>query len=187
MALTGYVILGVDPASSRGATVFDGTRFHRLRSGEIAGHVLRSPNTLVCWDAPLTGPPNEASQCFEGDLCTRVIEKYVGGGEVRWTDDEGHLVPRSQSWRPKSTSAEAPPKGISVRGFAGLSHWTITRRVLGLPRVGPYDAPLEALPARLLVGASASPPPPDPERPSVVEVHPAVGLWLWLRGVEGVD
>lgn len=187
MATTEYVVLGVDPASSKGATVFDGSAFRHLWPGEVASHLLGSQDALLCWDAPLTGPPSESAQSFEGDLCTRVIEKYLGGGEVRWTDAAGHPLPRTLAWKPAEGRDATPPTGISVRGFSGLSHWTVTRRVLGLPRVGPLDKPLEELPARLLVSRSIAPPHPDPRRPSVVEVHPAVALWLWLRDVGDVD
>ncbi|MDE0033344.1 MAG: hypothetical protein OXU75_09450 [Deltaproteobacteria bacterium] len=73
------------------------------------------------------------------------------------------------------------PAGISVRPYSGCQHWTITRSLLGLPRTGCYDQDFEQLPFRLL-------PAPDDEqnnRPSVVEVHPAVAAWLWCKNCRG--
>ncbi|MBN2801155.1 MAG: DUF429 domain-containing protein [Deltaproteobacteria bacterium] len=169
-----YNVLGIDPASSKLSTVFDGTSFHEVPPGSLRDVVCASPDTLICWDAPLTGPPDEVESIYEGDLCTRVVEKYLGGGVVRWSQRP------AGAWRPQRGSA--PPKapaGISVLGFAGLTHWTISRRTLGLPRVGPFDAALTELPARLITEGGAQPPAPDERRPSVVEVHPAVALWLW--------
>ncbi len=170
-----YNVLGIDPASSKLSTVFDGTSFDEVLPGVLRGVVCAAPDTLICWDAPLTGPPDEVESIYEGDLCTRVVEKYLGGGVVRWS------LRRAGTWRPQRGSAPSKaPAGISVLGFAGLTHWTITRRTLGLPRVGPFDAALTELPARLITEGGAQPPAPDERRPSVVEVHPAVALWLWL-------
>jgi len=56
----------------------------------------------------------------------------------------------------------------------------LSRSFIGHPRVGPYDAPEDALPFHLM----ASNPPPRSGR-WVVEVHPAVVIWPWCRGVRG--
>lgn len=61
--------------------------------------------------------------------------------------------------------------------FSGCPHWALTRCLLGLPRVGQFDMPVESLPFQLATC--------NDERPvygrHVVEVHPAVALWLWCR------
>src|SRR5580704_8258854 len=70
-------------------------------------------NVLVAWDAPLTGPPDPESWTNGQDLTIRKIERF-------FRNDPLYKV----------------PKGISVLGYSGCSHWTITRRLLGLHRVG---------------------------------------------------
>ena len=53
-------VLAIDPAPRRKSTVFDGTDFLK-KSGDALRAYLNEPGspmheTLVCWDAPLTGP-----------------------------------------------------------------------------------------------------------------------------------
>lgn len=116
-------------------------------------HYLRClpNNVLIAWDAPLTGPPDLDAWTDRWDLTTRPIERFFGKG-----------------------GPFPAPVGISVRSYCGCPHWTITRRLLGLPRVGRYDAK-DGLPFMLVTS--------NRDRPSqgrhVVEVHPAVALWRW--------
>ena len=70
-----------------------------------------------------------------------------------------------------------PPDGISIRGYGGCPHWTISRSLLGLPRLGPYDLGYAELPYDLLPSTRR----PDDERPCVAEIHPGVAAWLWCR------
>jgi len=119
----------------------------------------KSDSVLLAWDAPLTGPadPDSAeagarNKELNTDFTTRVIEQVYGNGD--WKPDEG----------------------ISVQGYAGCQHWALTRNLLGLPRVGPYDKKAEDLPFNLLVEK-----PDDWNGQNVVEVHPALAMWLWLR------
>jgi hypothetical protein len=114
---------------------------------------------LIAWDAPLTGP-RDPDKPFtnDQDLTIRSIEKFFRKG--------GPLD---------------PPKGIATLGYGSCPHWTITRALLGLPRVGQYDAKA-GLPFNLVTD--------DEDRPNegrhVVEVHPAVALWLWCKA-DGYD
>ena len=152
-------VVSVDPApgSNNVSTVFDGEQFLKIPTHRMRGFLDDlGPETLLCWDAPLTGPIDSTSAGrSKGDFTQRVIEAFF--------------------MRPKTGLKDATPTGISVGGYAGLQHWTITRSVLGLPRVGPYCVDYHALPFHLL---------PDPthrrsRRPQVVEMHPAVAAWLW--------
>jgi hypothetical protein len=116
-------------------------------------HYLRNlpEDVLIAWDAPLTGPPDPDVWTDRWDLTTRQIERFFG----------------------KGGPFPAPP-GISVRSYCGCPHWTISRRLLGLPRIGQFDAKT-GLPF-ILVSSNRN-------RPSrgrhVVEVHPALALWRW--------
>ena len=148
-------VLGVDPAPSFGGHVFDGC-YRRASTTRLAEELCGLGNTqasLHCWDAPLTGPPDPAvTSDRRGAFTKRPIETFF----------------TKQQWGFKV------PDGIAVQGFAGCQHWTISRHMLGLPRVGPWDAEWSTLPFNLLTN----------ERPTsrghyVVEVHPALALWLW--------
>ena len=108
---------------------------------------------LLCWDAPLTGPFDIANPgTNDGDFTKRPIERF-------FSSRKGIKV----------------PKGISVLGYGACPHWTISRSLLGLPRVGEFDIPEAQLPFRLITH-------PDhvaADDPSVVEIHPALAAWLW--------
>ena len=160
-------VIGIDPAPSKKSTVFDGTVFLPLNANELKKYLddLRKSeeSVLICWDAPLTGPRNPDAKAEEiilkKDYSQRKIESFF----------------RS----PKN--GMKTPKGISVMGYSGCPHWTITRGLLGLPRVGPYDTPVQNLPFQLLASEQDKKILlDDPRRKCVVEVHPAVALWLWL-------
>lgn len=165
--------VGIDPApSSKGSAIVEylaGESPAKIRLRRNVSHPeLRAdlcrwksehPSVLIAWDAPLTGPQDpEANEAggsgvhSRADFTMRDIEK-----EIR---DE---IPDEV-------------EGISVVGYAGCPHWTITRNLLGLPRVGPFDREWDALPYSLLWAR--------PEFWSghyVLEVHPAVALWAWLK------
>lgn len=146
-------VIGIDVGPAKGGHVCDGEAVHAKTPAELYDYLVNLPDdVLVAWDAPLTGPPDPDKALRTGDLTCRQIERFF------------------------RTGAFKPPKGISVRTYSELSHWTISRRLLGLPRVGPYDAKAE-LPFRLVVD--------DRPRPArgrhVVEVHPGVALWRWCK------
>ena len=153
-------VSGIDPAPRRGLTVFDGAD-HDIKLEESAAFVAdlaSDDDLLVCWDAPLTGPPSSV----------------VGGAAAKGADLTQRPI---ESFFSRAGTGFKTPPGISVQGYAGCAHWTITRNLLGLPRVGRFDAPDESLPFHLLT---------DHDQRSVagrcvVEVHPALALWLWCR------
>ena len=153
-------VCGIDPAPKKGLTVFDGSD-HAIAledSAAFMAGLAREDDLLVSWDAPLTGPPSSV----------------VGGSAARGAAFTQRPI---ESFFSRAATGFKTPKGISVQGYSGCPHWTITRNLLGLPRVGRFDAPDESLPFRLLAEPS--------QRPAhgrrVVEVHPAVALWLWCR------
>ena len=153
-------VIGIDPAPKRGLQVFDGED-HGIPLQDAQAYLemlAGAVDILVTWDAPLLGPRTcvVAGESPEGsDLTQRPIESFFS----------------------RAATGFATPPGISVQGYAGCQHWTISRCLLGLPRVGPFDMPAEALPFRLIAR--------DDCRPvvgrNIVEVHPAVATWLWCR------
>lgn len=152
-------VVGVDPAPVKGLDVFDGHHrhvpLHEARS--LIDALKEQPNVLVCWDAPLTGPPTAV----------------VGGGTARGSDFSQRPI---ESFFSRGESGFKVPVGISIRGYSGCPHWALSRSLLGLPQVGPFDAQGSSLPLALV----ATDTPPTQGR-HVVEVHPAVALWLWTR------
>lgn len=148
-------VLGVDPAPRFGGHVFDG-HYRRVRTTRLAVELCGLRNTqpsLLCWDAPLTGPPEPTETSDRNGVFTkRPVEAFF----------------TQQRWRFRV------PDGISVLGYAGCQHWTISRHLLGLPRVGPWDTGWSDLPFELLTDG-----PPTGLGNYVVEVHPALALWLW--------
>lgn len=148
-------VVGIDPAPKSGGHVFDGN-YRSLSSLELNQYLqsLRAaPSTLICWDAPLTGPPDpEQPTGVASEFTKRPIEMFFT------RDQWGFKV----------------PTGISVLGYSGCAHWAISRHFLGLPRVGCWDRDWSELPFQLLTDQA-------PRSPGnyVVEVHPALALWLW--------
>ena len=154
-------VISIDPAPSKESTICDGKSFCEKKAPQLRTMLEGvGPNTLICWDAPLTGPQNpDQSGKVERDFSQRCIDGFFSQGATGFKT----------------------PAGISVRPYSGCSHWTITRSLLGLPRTGPHDAKYEDLPFHLLPGEDRR----EAPRPAVVETHPAVAAWLWCRRKSG--
>ena len=155
-------VIAVDPAPKKGGTVFDGVKYQNFKPIRLASYLeglAEEASVLVCWDAPLTGPsdPNHPGS-EDYDFTQRPIEQFFS----------------------RSATGFKAPKGISIRPYSGCPHWTISRALVGLPRVGPWDTIEEYLPFRLVAQNSL----PDQKRAFIVEVHPAVAAWLWCRDSE---
>ncbi len=157
-------VVSIDPAPSKPAVVFDG----QMRSIP-ASHVpafcamlSRQPDTLLCWDAPLTGPAlNAQPNGPAGSFSQRQIEKFFSRAETGFKT----------------------PAGISVLPYSGCPHWAITRASLGLPICGRFDREDRELPfrhttsnAEVVAGTAR-----------VIETHPAIAIWLWCRHLDPDD
>lgn len=113
-------VVSIDPAPSKNAVIFDG-RFHSRKPSELVEYCasISKPDTLLCWDAPLTGP-----ETVHGSFSQRQIEMFFSRAE----------------------SGFKAPKGISVLPYSGCPHWAISRACIGLPRCGNYDLAMDQLP-----------------------------------------
>lgn len=157
-------VIGIDPAPSKASHVVDsGSHPPEEMASEKLVEFLgdqreQNESLLVCWDAPLTGPAfpddEDHSRHWVGDHTKRPIEKFF-----------------SQKKGLKT------PKGISVQMYAGCSHWAFSQRVVGLPRTGPFMTHWSDLPFALV---TEDEPPRSPGH-YIVEVHPAVAIWMWVR------
>lgn len=128
-----------------------------------ANPVLTPFNTnscLVCWDAPLTGPPYPDAD-EPGTMTMRAIETTKSKDNTYF-----NVVAK---WAKENN-------GVALRPFSGLSHWVITRNLLGLPRTGIFDAPYADLPLYPVFKKEELP----HYRFAVTEVHPALAVAAWL-------
>ena len=159
-------VIAIDPAPGKESTVFEGTEYVQLSAKELREYVDTladaKESVLVCWDAPLTGPFDPANAgSYPFDFTKRAIERFFSLGETGFKT----------------------PDGISVLGYSACQHWTISRALLGLPRVGPYDKPENKLPLRLVTNSGDT----LRSRKSVVEIHPGLAAWLWCRSERCAD
>ena len=151
-------VIGIDPAPSKGLNIFDGYDKHvEIQQSRSYIKSLETRNdVLICWDAPLIGPP----------------ASVVLGGEA--TRESTFSQRPIESFFSREESGFKAPSGISTLPYSGCSHWAISRSLIGYPKTGPYD---KDPPFTLMSD--------DNKRPksglNVVEVHPALALWLWCR------
>ena len=113
-------VVSIDPAPSKPAVIFDG-KFSSVDATELVAHCssLALPGTLLCWDAPLTGPSST-----KGSFSQRLIEQFFS----------------------RTKTGFKTPRGISVLPYSGCPHWAISRACLGLPICGGHDLSGEQLP-----------------------------------------
>lgn len=151
-------VCGIDPAPKKGLSVFDG-QDHHIPLREARSYISSletASDLLICWDAPLTGPP-----------CV-----VVEGGEA---DGSAFSQRPIESFFSRAETGFKTPQGISVRGYSGCPHWALSRSLIGLPKTGPFDA--TTVPFQLISEDAQN----NIRGPHVVEVHPALALWLWCR------
>ena len=113
---------------------------------------------LICWDAPLTGPPLNSDGNLPGNpYSQRPIDSFFA--------------------KSKSTHFWGTHKvtGISVQNYSGCQHWAITQALLGYPQVS-NDCKRE-LHWELQTGETYS---RSSGGRDIAEVHPALALWLML-------
>ncbi len=146
-------VVGIDPAPKKHATLFERS------SGwsEIDAHLL--PQVIDKWPNS-----NGLLLCWDAPL---TVGGY-GSGRYYERDIERFFHNHKDFM---------VPEGISVLPFAGCSHWAVTHATFGLPKTGKWSFPLADLPFALRETGG----PPDQIGRFVVEVHPAVSLWLWCR------
>jgi hypothetical protein len=165
---SGWRVVGVDPAPKKPSTIcyFDGKSlvFAALKAHELLNFMndLKSEqNILITWDAPLTGPPTLKHGSEEHAEC------YF---YYRWIE---HFLSKNGTFK--------PPTGISTLGYAGCPHWAITKAATGLPILGPYCSRSKDLPFHHVVSDKDK---LSDQKASIIEVHPALAMYHWLKDVE---
>lgn len=158
-------IIGIDPGMSKASTVCMLNDKNEIVIKDYSHDELRilldenakgKEKVLICWDAPLTGigEPNKSNDYLRNDFTQRKIEQFFS------RQDYGYKT----------------PKGISVLGYGGCPHWTISQHMLGYPIMGRFQTQLEDLPYKLLHSEEEL----SKYNKLLVEVHPAVALWMWI-------
>jgi hypothetical protein len=167
-------IVAVDPAPAKASTFFgelDGVSkstcntlsFEQISAKEVVNKVAglaEDKSIFLAWDSPLTGPSEKTDPGKqERDFSQRLIESFFSRKETGFKT----------------------PKGISTLPYSQCPHWAITKACLGLPLLGGPEENEESLPFILLDSSIAH----LPNAPCVVEIHPAVAIWLWCEWGNG--
>lgn len=158
-------IIGIDPGMSKASTVCMLNDENEIVIKDYSHDELRilldenakrEEKVLICWDAPLTGigEPNKSKDYLGNDFTQRKIEQFFS------RQDYGFKT----------------PKGISVLGYGGCPHWTISQHMMGYPIMGRFQKKVDELPYRLIHSKSEL----TAYNKLLVEVHPAVALWMWI-------
>ena len=159
---TSMQVIGISPDPIKGLFVHDGAdrEIPLQRSRAFLADVAAAGDVIVAWGAPLTGPPRSVIEGAEasGDaFFRRPIERYFA----------------------RSAHGLNTPVRALALGYAHGAVWALSRSLVGLPRVGPYDAQASSLPFRLLSRQDMRP----ASGSHIVEVHALVALWLWCGDV----
>jgi hypothetical protein len=159
-------VIGIDPAPVKNPTIFDGKNFEdTIPTNALKKYLSDLKNDhqdlLICWDAPLTSfsdafmQKQKKNKDYDSNFYTRKIEYVI-----------------------KYTLEENPPSGISTMPYGSCPHWTITQHCLGLPQL--YDGyTAESLPFALITENNL-----PISGHHIVEVHPALALWAWLKNTQ---
>jgi len=146
-------VIGVDPAPKNPTTIYDGDTWHTVEAEKL---------------------PLCISEMVNGDSVLICWDSPLTSGQINVA---GCFYERPIERFFRQSPAFKAPKGISVLAYARCPHWVITRVSLGLPRFTVWESPAGQLPFELIAEGSA----PKKAGHYVVEVHPAVALWLWCR------
>lgn len=162
-------VIGIDPAPAKDTVIYDGEKFIEIPAIELKKYLeIFKEDTLICWDAPLTGglPTNfDQGKKEYNPFSQRKIEQLING--------DNKTI-----------------KGISTRGYAECSHWAITQHCFGLPLINDKFKPLETPTTFKLITSHNERKELSSKKNYIVEVHPALALLLWLieeNKIEGDD
>lgn len=171
-------VIGIDPAPAKETVIYDGEKFIEVLPVELKVYLENfKEDTLICWDAPLTGMASEnAIRNFQQYL--EALAKSKKKKKPKWSPLEARIIE-------KYIALQDIPKAISTNSFSQCPHWAITQYCLGLPLINDQFIQKEPIPFELITSHN------EREKLSlkknyIVEVHPALALWLWLKdsGVE---
>lgn len=153
-------VIGIDPAPSKRTVIYnDIDGFTEIEANKLKEYLddefkNSEEDILICWDAPLTGGMSENFEDGDNPFYQRRIEILIN-----------KIIPKVE--------------GISTLPYAGCSHWAITQHCFGLPQINDEFKPKKPTPFKLI--SSQDEQEKTFEGKYIVEVHPALALWLWLQ------
>ncbi|PHN00745.1 DUF429 domain-containing protein [Flavilitoribacter nigricans] len=164
-------IIGIDIHPGKNSTLFDGEKYDDLSSSKLKEFLLpieedNDQRILICCDAPLTGPRDEIQEIRYKNSSNSLTKRDI---EYFFTNNFGFNV------NVKDTN-EKKFKGISVGNYSSLPHWTITKRLFGLPIMGKYckkELPFKHIHSEVEIVNTIN--------NYIVEVHPGLAIWVWLN------
>ncbi|WP_026232045.1 hypothetical protein [Neolewinella persica] len=182
-------VIGIDPAaSSKGSYLCDGKKIWKASSSELAMLLKQwhdsADRYLLCWDSPLTVPSTtvkDHNDLVPGCFSTRKIEaSYLMERGEGAKKKDGTRSPPLIAGTKDEKGRQILPSGIFVGHYTGVPHWAISQYMLGYPNVGGK------------MGVSRNDYKLISEQPhnnqllqdSVVEVHPALSAYLWVKDSE---
>lgn len=156
-------VIGIDPAPSKKAVIYDGEKFIEVPPVELKVYLDDEvvEDTLICWDAPLTGG---------------IPENFRGGYNPFYQRKIEQLINK----KIKKLNGNKEVKGISTIGYAGCPHWAITQYCLGFPLINDQFTQKEPISFELITNQDKREKLLS-DKKYVIEVHPALALWLWLK------
>jgi hypothetical protein len=166
-------VIGIDIHPGKKSTLFNGNEYLDLDSSGLKEFLLKigknnNKNTLICCDAPLTGPRDIDNDITYKNSSNSLTKRDI---EYFFTNNFGFNVNIKNT-----NTGEKKFKGISVGNYSSLPHWTITKRLFGLPIMGRYckkDIPFKHIHSKEEIS--------DPFNNYIVEVHPGLAIWIWLN------
>ena len=171
-------VIGIDPAPAKETVIYDGEKFIEVPAIELKKEYLDKLEecTLICWDAPLTGMASEkAIRNFQQYL--EALAKLKNKKKPKWSPLEARIIEKYIALQDPTTI----PKGISTLPYTGCSHWAITQHCFGLPLINDEFKPPETLKTFKLITSQNELEKLSSNKKNIVEVHPALALWLWLK------
>jgi len=147
-------ILGIDPAPSKNSVVFDGKEFKEYNVNNLKKFIksFKDNEVLICWDAPLDFDINFANFYY------RPIELFFKANNKKENDYQVEL-----------------PKGISMSPIAGCPHWLMSQYVIGYPAIYYQNNEI------FLIRKEEDLQKHQQNRLKIIEVHPALAIWIWLK------
>lgn len=181
-------VIGIDPAPAKKSVIYndvDGfTEVEADKLKEYLDHTIKilEEDVLICWDAPLTGMASENTiRNFQQYL--EALAKSKKKKKPKWSPLEARIIEKYIVLQDPTTI----PKGISTLPYTGCSHWAITQHCFGLPLINDEFKPPETLKTFKLITSQNEREKLSSNKKNIVEVHPALALWLWLKDDKVVD
>lgn len=145
-------VIGIDPAPSKDSTIFDGDNFSQENYSGLQGYLERVKSNY-----------EKVLICWDAPL---TFPKLLDEKPKKYSPLYFRPI---EYFFNKLKGQYKLPKGISVQGYAECPHWAVTQYILGYPSL---KEDKKNQPYELVFDNSKI-------SKSVIEVHPALAMWIW--------